>query len=137
MARVAEWLYRFAAGVDTDSADAGFHTIRLHPVFDPRLGKLDFSYDSPFGAIHSMWTVEGKGTEQVRWTVTVPPNATAVLATERTNATEFRVGGLPLSRSPLKAGAAEGEFILPAGTYVFAATLTRPAVNKGDGAAVR
>jgi len=40
---VAEWIYRYAAGVDTDSKDPGFHTIFLHPHFDSRLGSADFS----------------------------------------------------------------------------------------------
>src|SRR5262249_48181720 len=50
---VADWMYRYAAGVDTSDSDAGFHTILLHPVFDPRLGSVDFAYDSPYGAIRS------------------------------------------------------------------------------------
>lgn len=28
---VAEWMYRYGAGVDTDPTDAGFHTLYLHP----------------------------------------------------------------------------------------------------------
>ena len=35
---VADWIYRYAAGVDATPLDAGFHTIVLHPVFDARLG---------------------------------------------------------------------------------------------------
>ena len=31
---VADWIYRYAGGVDTTPADAGFHTIQLHPNFD-------------------------------------------------------------------------------------------------------
>ncbi len=36
---VADWLYRYAAGVDATPLDAGFHTVVLHPVFDARLGE--------------------------------------------------------------------------------------------------
>ncbi len=50
---VAEWIYRYAAGVDTVASDPGFHTIYLHPNFDSRLGSLNFSYQSPYGQITS------------------------------------------------------------------------------------
>ena len=43
---VADWIYRYAAGVDATPLDAGFHTVVLHPVFDARLGPLAFDYDS-------------------------------------------------------------------------------------------
>jgi hypothetical protein len=44
---VADWIYRYAAGIDTTSADAGFHTIYLHPAFDKQLGSVEFNYSSP------------------------------------------------------------------------------------------
>jgi alpha-L-rhamnosidase len=37
---VADWIYRYAAGVDATPLDAGFHTVVLHPVFDARLGSI-------------------------------------------------------------------------------------------------
>ena len=70
---VADWIYRYAAGVDTTPSDPGFHTIVLHPVFDPRLGHIAFDYDSTYGPIHSDWTVSGATAE---WHVTIPPNTT-------------------------------------------------------------
>jgi alpha-L-rhamnosidase len=56
---VADWIYRYAAGVDATPLDAGFHTVVLHPVFDARLGSVAFDYDSAYGPIHSDWTVKG------------------------------------------------------------------------------
>ena len=125
---VAEWLYRYAAGVDTVAEDPGFHTVSLHPYFDPRLGKLDFEYASGYGPIRSAWTVGDA--RQVRWTVTLPPNTAAVLATKRTNAVGFAINGLPLARGSLKAGPGDGEFVLPAGTYTFTATLPQSVEGK-------
>jgi len=128
---VAEWLYRYAAGVDTDSSDPGFHTISLHPNFDPRLHQLAFAYDSAFGTIRSEWSVKAR---EVRWEVTVPPNASAVLSTRDTNATQFAIGGVPLSdaKSGLKPGKAEGEFLLPAGSYSFSAILQQTTTEVAD-----
>ncbi len=133
---VAEWMYRYAAGVDTMSNDAGFHTIYLHPNFDGRMGHLDFTYQSTYGEIHSQWTVTG---ERVSWTVTVPANSTAVLATEHTNAVDFRLNGQPLTQDArVKPGSHPGDLLLSSGTYSFTATLqpSRPeaiAASQGSG----
>lgn len=70
---VADWIYRYAAGVDATPLDAGFHTVVLHPTFDARLGSVEFSYPSAYGVIRSAWTVKG-GTAD--WRVTIPANAT-------------------------------------------------------------
>jgi alpha-L-rhamnosidase len=71
---VADWIYRYAAGVDASSLDAGFHTIELHPVWNARLGHVAFDYDSTYGPIHSDWTVRGA---TVEWHLTIPANSTA------------------------------------------------------------
>ncbi len=70
---VADWMYRYAAGIDATPMDAGFHTVVLHPVFDERLGHLSFDYDSVYGPIHSDWTVTGA---TAVWHVTIPANTT-------------------------------------------------------------
>jgi hypothetical protein len=69
---VADWIYRYAAGIDTLPAGAGFH----HPNFDDRLGSLDFRYQSSYGEIRSAWDMKGVG---VTWLVTILPNTTAHL----------------------------------------------------------
>ena len=38
---VGGWLYRFAAGIDFDPEDPGFHHILLHPTFDAKLGSVE------------------------------------------------------------------------------------------------
>jgi alpha-L-rhamnosidase len=73
---VADWMYRYAAGIDATPSDPGFHTVLLHPVFDERLGHLSFDYDSVYGRIHSDWTVKGATAE---WHVTIPANATGLI----------------------------------------------------------
>ena len=121
---VAEWLYRYAAGIDTDTADPGFHTVYLHPNFDARLHTLALDYDSTYGTVHSAWNVEGK---RVSWTVTMPPNTSARFAPEHTNARGYRVNGAPLGTAPgIRAAHEPGEFLLPSGTYTFTADLEQP-----------
>jgi alpha-L-rhamnosidase len=116
---VADWIYRYAAGVDATPADPGFHTIYLHPVFDRRLGSLDFSYNSPYGIIHSAWTADGAGTI---WHVSIPPNASAQVPLTSAQAAQFSVDGGPIAGSQLhteQGPSGETIYRLSAGSYTF------------------
>ncbi len=73
---VGEWLYRFAAGIDFDTDDPGFHHILLHPVFDANLGSLEAIYQSPYGPIQSSWRVSGN---LITWDIVIPPNTSALI----------------------------------------------------------
>ena len=73
---VAEWLYRYAAGIDEDAEDPGFHRIVMHPQFNRDLGEASATYESGYGPIRSAWKAGG-GT--VSWDVEVPANTTALL----------------------------------------------------------
>ena len=117
---VADWIYRFAAGIDAMPSDAGFHTVYLHPNFDSRLGSLDFSYESPYGEIKSRWLTQG---QSVVWTVTIPPNATAHLPLTAAQAAAFTLDGKKLAKSPkirlLSNQDRQSTYELPSGTYSF------------------
>ncbi len=118
---VAEWMYRYAAGVDTVASDAGFHTIALHPNFDARLGHLEFTYESAYGPIASSWKVTGG---DVAWEVTVPPNTTARLPVAESNATSFTLNGKAIGEDAGLRVIGEGVYELPAGRYSFKAKLS-------------
>jgi alpha-L-rhamnosidase len=116
---VADWIYRYAAGVDTAVWDPGFHTVYLHPAFDSRLGSIDFTYQSPYGEVHSAWKVED-GT--AHWNVTIPANASGWLKLSQSEAAQYRLEGVPLPQSKLVSArkqGAEAGFNLPAGKYSF------------------
>ena len=119
---VADWIYRYAAGIDTLPADPGFHTIDLHPAFDKQLGSIDFTYPSPYGDIHSAWIVTG-GTAQ--WNLTIPANTTGWLPLTSTEAANYKLDGVPILKSK-RVGAFRGGqgtgFTLPAGAYRFEVT---------------
>jgi alpha-L-rhamnosidase len=119
---VADWIYRFAAGIDAAPADAGFHTIVLHPTFDARLGHLNFSYESPYGTITSNWKVSGN---VATWQLTIPPNAVGQLSLPRLDAEDWREGNLRLTQIPTVAAInSQGStFNFPAGSYTFTITL--------------
>lgn len=117
---VAEWMYRYAAGVDTTTSDSGFHTVALHPNFDARLGHLDFTYESPYGLIKSSWKVTG---DVVTWSVSIPPNTTARLPIASTNATSFTLDGTAISQASKVHAVGNSIYELPAGSYNFKAKL--------------
>ncbi len=117
---VAEWIYRYAAGVDTWNSDPGFHTVLLHPTFDPRLAALDFQYQSPYGEVRSAWSIAGR---TVSWKLTVPANTRARLPVPSNRGNAFLIDGQPLEHSPKVRALGNDNgaevFELPAGTYSF------------------
>ena len=112
---VADWIYRYAAGVDASPLDAGFHTVVLHPVFDARLSPLEFAYQSPYGEVKSSWTVKGSNAD---WSVTLPANTTGRLELTPAEAARWKVEGVALTESPL-VKKVDGGIELPAGSYRF------------------
>jgi alpha-L-rhamnosidase len=112
---VADWVYRYAAGIDATPLNAGFHTVVLHPVFDKRLGSVDFKYASPYGEIHSKWSVEGR---TAKWSVEIPANTTGLLEVSTKDASQYKLEGVALSEYKL-AKAVKGGFELPSGSYRF------------------
>jgi alpha-L-rhamnosidase len=116
---VADWIYRYAAGVDATPLDAGFHTVVLHPVFDARLGSVTFDYASAYGAIHSGWAVKGTTAE---WHVTIPANTTGWLSLSAGEAAKYKLEGVPLTESKTATATTRGQesgFVLAAGSYSF------------------
>jgi len=71
---VMAWVYRRAAGIDTDPAGPGFHHLVIHPHFDSTLPTLHVEYDSAYGTVISDW----KQSEH-RFTITLPANTTATI----------------------------------------------------------
>jgi alpha-L-rhamnosidase len=114
---VADWIYRYAAGIDFSPLDAGFHTIYLHPHFDKNLGSLDFGYQSPYGPIQSSWKTSGN---TVVWKLTIPPNSTGRLPVAEAH--DWRLNGAAIATSS-SVHEANGDYEIPAGTYAFTAKI--------------
>jgi alpha-L-rhamnosidase len=102
---VGEWIYRYAAGIDTLLEDPGFHTIKLHPDFDRRLGSVDFSYDSRYGMIHSEWTISGG---HVEWRITISANTSARMTSPGDPKT-WKLNGQPFATAPSLTGLRPGQ----------------------------
>jgi alpha-L-rhamnosidase len=120
---VADWIYRYAAGVDTTPSDPGFRTILLHPTFDRRLGSLDFSYECGYGTVHSSWSISAN---KATWKLTIPANATGSLPLSRDQKEAFTLDGKSLAQnSRLHSKESNGLEIyeVPSGSYQFEVTL--------------
>ncbi len=116
---VADWMYRYAAGIDATPMDAGFHTVVLHPVFDERLGHIAFDYDSVYGPIHSDWEMTLHG---ATWHLTIPANTTGWLPLNPADVFKYKLDGAPLNGNPrVKVETQDGQngFVLEPGSYTF------------------
>jgi alpha-L-rhamnosidase len=71
---VMAWVYRHAAGIDTDSGGPGFHHLVVSPHFSSALPRLHVEYDSDYGTIISDWQQDSR-----RFTITIPANTTATV----------------------------------------------------------
>lgn len=74
---VAEWLYRYVAGIDTDAAAPGFKKTIIRPVLDSRITHAQAEYDSHYGKIVSAWTAKPR--QAVSLDVTIPANTSATI----------------------------------------------------------
>jgi alpha-L-rhamnosidase len=121
---VADWIYRYAAGIDTVPTDPGFHTILLHPNFDKRLGNLDLSYESSYGTIHSAWSITGN---KAMWKLTIPANAIGHLLLDQEKVESYKLDGQVLAQSRRVRALAKNanglDYELPAGSYQFEVAL--------------
>ncbi len=73
---VAEWLYRFAAGLDFDDGGVARRCIEFRPQPCDALGWCEAEYESALGSVSSAWRIAG---DRLTLALAVPPAATARL----------------------------------------------------------
>jgi alpha-L-rhamnosidase len=75
---IAEWMYKYMAGISYDPGKPGFKHILLQPTFDEqkRITVVQAEYDSVYGVIKSGWRIDS---ESIFYKVTIPANTTATL----------------------------------------------------------
>jgi len=85
---ILEWIYRYAAGMEP--GQAGWKTIRLHPVPDVRLGYINASYHSVSGVVKSAWRYQEDGT--IAYSFEIPFGVTAELTLPAEETVTLRPG---------------------------------------------
>ena len=77
---VVDWLYSVAAGIQSAEEQAGFKEVVIAPVPDKRLGSINASFDTAYGAIKSAWHYEG---DKVFYEITTPVKAAIIIDGEK------------------------------------------------------
>jgi len=129
---VAEWLYRYAAGIDLDLGVPGYKHIVIHPRPSKGLTYANAGYRSIHGWIRSGWTLKkNRFTLDVR----IPANTTAVVHVPQDEGTPVLEGGMPVENSdgivPSGKGEREAVYRIGSGDYHFESTLTVHSSTKG------
>jgi alpha-L-rhamnosidase len=91
---VAEYLYRYVAGIDTDSP--GFRSVVIQPSFAPGLTWARARYDSIAGRVSSAWKIDGG---RFQLDVEVPPNTQATVFVPAASAETVRESGGPAAEA--------------------------------------
>lgn len=94
---VGEWLFRFAAGIDTDETEPGFRHIVIRPRPGDGISWVKATYESCYGTIRSEWTSEADAFELV---VTVPANTQATVHITVKTGWILKESGIPADRHP-------------------------------------
>lgn len=103
---VAEWMYRYMAGIEADEQNAGFKNIILQPYPDTRttlpqgqerITSVDATVASNYGSIKSAWQLGADGS--LSYKVTVPANTTARLLMPVAEGSKVYESGRPAEES--------------------------------------
>ena len=103
---VAEWMYRYMAGIEADEQNAGFKHIILQPYPDTRttlpqgqerITSVDATVASNYGSIKSAWQLGADGS--LSYKVTVPANTTARLLMPVAEGSKVYESGRPAEES--------------------------------------
>ncbi|HKO80147.1 MAG TPA: family 78 glycoside hydrolase catalytic domain, partial [Chitinophagaceae bacterium] len=73
---IGAWYYKALGGIKPDPAKPGFKNILLEPHFVNGLDHFEAIHAGPYGNIVSSWR---KSANQITYTITIPPNSTAML----------------------------------------------------------
>ena len=76
---VLDWMYGTMAGIRLDPKSPGWKHFILAPIPDKRIGNVNATYESPYGAIKSSWEFNKNGTWHFRAEIPANPSATVIL----------------------------------------------------------
>ena len=131
---VADWMYRYMAGISPDTSEPGFHHFILKPHPDDRNTLLyqqqritwtDATFHSDYGPIHARWQWEEQG--RIIYEVTVPANTTATLYMPCPEGYEVHESGEEIERAEgvalLRYEGGNAILELGSGSYIFSTAI--------------
>ncbi len=120
---VAEYLYRYVAGIDTDAP--GFRSMVIQPSVAAGLTWARAGYDSISGRVSSAWKIDGGRRFQLD--IEIPANAQATVFVPATDADAVRESGEPAARARgvalLRFANGTAVFRVGSGAYHFTSTV--------------
>jgi alpha-L-rhamnosidase len=120
---VCEWMFRYAAGIETDPSAPGYKRIILSPNPDRKLPYVKASFESIHGTIASDWRIDG---DTFSLDVTIPANTTAFVHVPADLDTEVLEGGKQAAKAEgvefLRYENGRAVFSVGSGAYSFAST---------------
>lgn len=91
---VIAWVYRYAAGIDTNLDGPGFKEIVIHPHVDSKMPAARAEYESDYGKIVSDWKQKPSGPFSLR--IIIPPNTSAQVFLPAIGRKQVMEGGKPI-----------------------------------------
>jgi alpha-L-rhamnosidase len=121
---IGDWMYRVAAGIDTDTAGPGYRHIRIKPYPHHGLTEVNARLQTAYGAVSSHWTVQDN---YLILEVEIPVNTSAAIYIPATNGTAITEGNIPLDQvKELTVAGQEGGYVVVqagSGKYRFVTNL--------------
>lgn len=121
---IGDWLYRVAAGIDTDRERPGYKRIAIKPHINQALSFVQATYQSMYGEITSSWETRPDGTTSL--SITIPPNTDAVVTLPGARESDVRESGTSLQEAAgvrmIRQTEAGTQVELGSGQYRFAYT---------------
>jgi len=120
------WFYQGLAGINYDPEHPGFKNIVMHPRVVPGLTFAKASLDSPQGKISSSWQIQNGS---FRWSIVVPPNATATVCVPDKDPDNVRESGNPAGRADgvkfLRVESDASVYQVGSGSYAFTCPISQ------------
>ncbi len=104
---IAEWLYRYVAGINPVEGAPGFRKARIAPLPNDQLGYAKASIRTPYGMLSSGWRYEG-GRLQIE--VTVPFGAEAEIVLPFAEGASVTENGRKIEKTRLVRGSGEWKY---------------------------
>ena len=120
---IGDWMYRVAAGLDTEESSPGYKQITIKPLIGKGLNSADASLQTMYGKARSAWKVEAG---KIDFQVEIPANTSATISIPAKSPMAVTEGGKPLETAPglQILGSDQGYIKVKAGSGVYQFVIT-------------
>ena len=126
---IGDWMYRVAAGLDTDDSIPGYKKIKIQPHIGGNFTAVAADYRSDYGLISSHWKTDGN---RLVLDVEIPANTTAKIYIPSSGADAITENNKPVaSQKEIKIIGKQGEYVVvETGSGKYSFSTASPALSK-------